>query len=98
VGGYEERRKELVRAKRYHDAAYAVGYQNGLLYLMSGDRTRKYLPMYFVYGSPQELKSIAAFKREAAKAKQLHRQAYAQAERIAKRYGPDLVSHHRPEL
>jgi hypothetical protein len=98
VRGYETRRKELVRAKRYHDAAYAVGYQNGLLYLISDDRTRRYLPMYFVYGSSRELKSITAFKREAAKAKQLHRQAYAQAERIAKLYGPDLVSHHRPEL
>ncbi len=31
ISTYERRREELVREKRYHDAAYAEGYQNGLL-------------------------------------------------------------------
>lgn len=98
VGKYEERRKELVRAKRYQDAAYATGYQNGLLYLLIDDRGRRALPLYFVYGSSVELRSLTAFRREAKVAQQLHRQAYAQAERIAQRWNPPMIPHHRPEL
>jgi len=95
---YEERRKELVKAKRYHDVAYATGYQNGLLYLLADDAGRKALPLYFVYGSTVELRSLTAFKREAKGAQQFHRQAYAHAERIAKKWNPAIVPHHRPEL
>ncbi len=96
--GYEARRKELVAAKRYHDAAYADGYQNGLLYLISDDGSRKALPLYYVYGSKVELRSLTAFRREAKDAKKLHRQAYAQAEQIANRWSEGIVPHHRPEL
>lgn len=55
-------------------------------------------PMPLVYGSKEELRSLTALSREAAKAEKLHRQAYAQAVNLARRYGPGLVSHHRPEL
>jgi hypothetical protein len=96
--GYETRRKELVKAKRYHDVAYAIGYQNGLLFLISDDRGRKALPLYYVYGSKVELRSLTAFRREAKNAKRLHRQAYAQADRIANKWSGGIVPHHRPEL
>jgi NAD-dependent SIR2 family protein deacetylase len=98
VAGYEERRKELVKAKRYHDATYATGYQNGLMYLIADDATRKMLPLYFVYGSSEDLRSLTAFRRVAKTAQELHKQAYAQAARIAQKWGPGVVPHHRPEL
>jgi len=98
VRAYEDHRKELVRAKRYHDAAYVTGYPNGLLYLISDARARKALPLYFVYGSSEELRSITAFKREARRAQDLHKQAFAQARRLASMIGPGMVLSHRPEV
>lgn len=95
---YEVKRKQLVKEKKYHDAAYVIGYQNGLLHLICDDDVRDALPLYFIYGSRQELRSISAMRREAARARRLHKQAYAQAERIGQRWSPDLVIHHRPEV
>jgi len=98
ISEYEGLRKKAVRRKRYHDAAYIEGYQNGLLYLMSSDKLRRALPKYFVYGSDRNLKSLTAFNREAAKAQQLHRGALKQAERIAMSVPRGTVVHHTPEL
>jgi hypothetical protein len=98
ISTYERRREELVREKRYHDAAYAEGYQNGLVYLINSPRDRVWLPLYFVYGSKKELRTLAAFKREARDAESLHKGAFAQAEKLANRWSPTIVPHHRPEL
>jgi SIR2-like domain len=95
---YEDMRRDAVRSKRYHDASYIEGYQNGLLYLLSDPKDRRSLPRYFVYGSKLELNSLAAFKKEAARASELHHQAYRQAERIAARWSPGIVPHHMPQL
>jgi len=95
---YEDLRRRKVRSKRYHDAAYIEGYQNGLLYLISDDESRRSLPRYFVYGSKAEIRSIAALKRELRRAPVLHKQAYAQAQRLASEWSSGIVLHHRPEL
>src|SRR5438094_4708804 len=67
-------------------------------YLISSPTDRAWLPLYFVYGTKKVLRTLAAFKREARDAKSLHKSAFAQAEKLANRWSPGIVPHHRPEL
>jgi len=95
---YAELRTTRVRARRYHDVAYIDGYQNGLLFLIADDVERRALPLYYVYGGSDDLRSLTAFRREAVRAEALHRSAYKQARRIARQWSPGIIPHHRPEL
>jgi hypothetical protein len=60
---YERLRKGAVRAKQYYDVAYIEGYLNGN-YCFIDEENRDSLPMYFVFGSDKNLKTLDEFTAE----------------------------------
>ena len=84
--------------RRYIDVAYIKGYMNGLTYLISDDKIRKSLPLYYVFGHKGDIRTLAHYKRVCKKAKALHRAAYMNAVKHAKDVGDDVVLHHRALL
>jgi hypothetical protein len=97
-GNYELLRKTAVRKKRYFDAAYIEGYQNGLISLEVTNEDLRHLPLYFVWGSKWELIEPEAFEAELKRSSKVHRAATAEAERAAKHVGEGLVAIHTPFL
>ncbi len=98
VRKYEEIFHEKVKARRYADAAYASGYRNALLFLVLDDASRKHCPRYFVFGGPEEIRTLAAFKEFCCRETPLDKRANKRAQHLAKRLVDGLVFHHRPVL
>ena len=90
--------KEKTRQGRYEDAAYARGYLNGLHYLVADDRTRKTLPVYYIFGYPEILRTLAAYGKVCRKAATLHKRAFTSAQRLARQIPPGTEFEHRPTL
>ena len=97
VCAYEDIRKGRVRRRAYNDAAYAEGYMNGLMLLVEREDLTRIIPRYYVVGATDQPRSFTAYRKLARNAPRLHKTAYRQAVRIARRVG-DLVVHHPPFL
>ncbi len=96
---YERIRSEKVKSRQYTDVAYVDGYSNGLLYLLVDDRTRREVPIYYLYGLRDQLTTVRHFKRAVREAKSIHKGASAHAKKVvAKRLGKNDVIHHTPFL
>ena len=98
VRGYDEIKKAKLKIKKYFDVAYIDGYINGLLYLLADDRFRKFMPLYYVFGSDEDLSTEAKFKKTVAKAQKIHKASYVSATEIVKKYNSAEVLHHTPFL
>jgi hypothetical protein len=95
---YLEIQGEKRAKKKYSDVAYIEGYMNGLQYLISDDKQRKCLPMYYLFGHNGDLTTISQYKRSCKKAKELHAAAHANAVKVTKRIDDGIVFHHTPFL
>ena len=84
--------------RKYFDAAYVDGYQNGLLSLDLSRRDVRAVPLYFVWGSDSDMPTFEDFEEELARAPELHRAATAEAERLASHMADGLVVQHTPFL
>jgi hypothetical protein len=98
VRSYESIYREKRAAGRYEDAAYARGYQNGLMFLALGDDGRRCLPRYFGFGGPEVIRSLAHFRRVFCGRRPLHQRAHRRARHLAGHMGEGMVFHHRPLL
>jgi NAD-dependent SIR2 family protein deacetylase len=82
VASYELARKGALRTRQYFDAAYILGYRNGLMALEMNAGDTELMPVYFVWGSGHDLRDFGDFKGELLVAPRLHRAATRKAERI----------------
>jgi SIR2-like protein len=98
IDSYTRAEKRAVRRRRFFDAAYMHGYSYAMLYLLMDDRTRKTIPLFFVYGREEEFKTISALGRALKNESRLNPAAMKEARRLASELGPDLIIHHRPFL
>jgi NAD-dependent SIR2 family protein deacetylase len=96
---YEDLRKKKIRKKEYFDVAYIEGYINGLIYILSDDKNRKRLPLYYMFGVNKQPRTITEYRKLSKKAKSLHKTSYTHAKNIVAKKIPDnieLVLHHPP--
>ena len=98
VDRYREIQRTKRSIKKYSDVAYVEGYINGLRYLVSDDKTRNLLPMYYVFGHNAELRTLGQYKRICRSAVKLHRAAYLNAVRLTDKLEDGVVFHHMPFL
>lgn len=91
---YERIRRANIKKKQYLDAAYAEGYQNGLIYLLSGNTERKYLPYYYMHGAKTQPSSLSELRRLLKGP--IHKTALAHARRAVTKLGPHDHLHHPP--
>lgn len=91
---YERIRQHNIKMKRYLDAAYAEGYQNGLFYLLSDDKARKQLPYYYLHGAKAQPASLSELRRLLKGP--THKAAAANARRAVAKLGPHDHLHHPP--
>jgi len=75
IQSYDKISKDNLHRKRYVDVAYIEGYLNGLMYLVSHDRLRRYLPLYYVYGAKYQPTSFTKFKATLRFRKTSHKSA-----------------------
>jgi hypothetical protein len=96
---YEDLYRERLRARQYSDAAYARGYQSGLIFVLAEKEAREQLPCYFLFGSNDEIATLEEFVEAAKAAPTLHKTAYRQAVALARGFvKADTVPHHPPML
>ena len=98
VDAYHDIQCEKRHRKKYTDVAYAEGYINGLEFLLLDDKTRKLLPLYFLFGSDDDIRTLRHYKRAAKAASNLHKASYRQAVELTKRLQEGLAFHHTPFL
>src|SRR5207245_5927538 len=72
IDSYTKAEKRAVRRKRFFDAAYMRGYSYAMLYLLEDDRTRKTIPLFFVFGREEEFKTMSALGRALNKTSRLN--------------------------
>ena len=97
---YEEKLlPENLRSERYHTVAYLSGYVNGMLSLLSTDRERQEIPMYFAFGT-NPIRTLKAYIRVLDKLKTSASVEHRWAARQIKKSGvpEDFVIHHIPLL
>jgi hypothetical protein len=90
--------REKRAARKYSDVAYIEGYVNALTYLDMPDDSRKAMPLYYVFGCKDDLRTLAQYKRACKNARTLHRAAYLSAVKLTKQTADGVVLHHRPFL
>jgi hypothetical protein len=96
IHSYQRLFKAAVRRRDYNDAAYILGYQNGLISLELDPEETAFLPLYYVWGSKQDILDFGAFTRELKRAPKLHKGATAQATKIVRDIGTGLTLQHPP--
>jgi hypothetical protein len=97
VHGYVHMLERAKKRRLYEDVAYLEGVINAHLAMLVDTRDRRRIPLYWVFGSTEELTTQRKFHRELRKAAQLHKSAYRRAEKAVRGYG-DLVVRHPPWL
>jgi hypothetical protein len=95
ITAYEEMRKDKLKLKRYGDVAYIDGYVNAMYFLLAGDKERKLLPIYYVFGAKDQPVTLAEFKKLRRRAGALHKSAYRSVQKGADRM-TDMVPQHMP--
>lgn len=99
IQNYDRIRKDNLHRKRYVDIAYIDGYSNGLMYLVSDDRLRRHLPLYYIFGNKDQPTSFTKYKSALSSTGTGHTSALALARRLAAEgLGSDDVLHHTPFL
>jgi hypothetical protein len=98
IQAYEQIRTGAIRARRYFDAAYADGYEAGLIALELDSHEIRRLPLFFVWGSKSDLRSFPRFRRNLRRAEKLHKAATNEARRLVARVADGLTVSHEPFL
>jgi hypothetical protein len=87
VESYERARAGAIKGRQYFDAAYILGYQNGLMAIELDDEATDSLPFYFVWGVDYDLTEFDDFKEALEQAASLHKAATAKAVRMVEASG-----------
>jgi hypothetical protein len=98
IHAYEEIRTGAIRARRYFDAAYADGYEAGLIALELDRNEIRRIPLFFVWGATKDLRSFAGFRRDLLRAERLHKAATTEARRLVADVADGLTVTHEPFL
>jgi hypothetical protein len=97
INSYIPIREAKVRVGAFWDVAYINGYTNALAWLIADEDQRSGLPLYFVFGAPEDLFTFEQYESAASKAERLHGPAYGVACRVAARYQDGTAPlHHTP--
>jgi len=94
---YQEIQQDKRKWRKYLDVAYIEGYMNGLQFLITTDKERKSLPLYYVLGHKEDLKTPREYRRACRNAKQLHKAAYRHAVKVTEN-ADGIEFHHTPFL
>ena len=97
VQAYLHVEQGAVKRRNYWDAAYARGYVMGLLAMDLTPEKAERAPVYLVWGAKGDVSTFDDFKRLLDRA-DLHKGAAAQAERLTRDIGHDVVPHHEAYL
>jgi hypothetical protein len=95
---YAELLDERVRRGVWLSAAYVEGYLAGLSYLIADDDARKQMPLYYVSGATENLRTYDDYEAVAPLFETLNKQAYEFARHEAERLAPGTDFHHLPVL
>ncbi len=98
---YEIIRRQQVRKKLYEQIAYVDGYLNGLFFLVADSRTRRDLPVLYVFGAAEDPRTKDEYRKLIKKAESIHRSAYRSCRWIVDNTDlkvPGVVFHHPPFL
>jgi len=102
VESYLALKKEKLRARNYPDVAYIEGYVNGLIYLLMApsERESTAIPMYYAFGTSDDLTDIGSFLACFGESRVPHKAARRSAlAKIASFAEPDsMVVQHPPWL
>lgn len=100
LNGYDNLRKEKLKAKKYHDVAYIDGYMNGLLYLLVDQDIKEDLPFYYLFGAKDQPRTFDEFSELRSHAFDYHKSSYRYAINLIrnKGYHNGMVVHHAPFL
>jgi hypothetical protein len=61
---YKDRMKEKRKIKQYFDLSYMEGYVNGLMYFLIKEKDRQLIPLYYLYGCRDDLRSFSSLKKK----------------------------------
>lgn len=99
IQSYEEIRKNKVRKKNYLDVAYTDGYLAGLIYIIADNKHRKNLPLFYVFGAKNDIKTFKEYLTEIKSGNIYHKSAYNFAKKRTEQIdSKDLILHHPPFL
>jgi len=99
ANAYLKLQKEKLKRGAYEDVAYIDGYINGLTHLLmtKEERSSVRIPMYFVFGTKDEISGVAGFidffKKSPAIHKAAHKRALAYLNRLT---DPESAEFHHP--
>lgn len=96
IRSYDVLLKERLHKGDYPDVAYFTGYQIGLMYFLLNEKSRRSMPMYFLFGcnGVTNLEEYLKLEKDAAK---FHKSAHKVAEKLASEVSSEgLVFHHPP--
>lgn len=94
---YHHLQDEARSRRHYTEVAYLEGVSNALVSLLMSKRDRRRMPLYYIFGSDEDLTTERKFLNELKRAPRLHKTAYKQAERLTRDLG-DMVVRHPPWL
>lgn len=97
IKSYDSIAKQKLHESNYPDVAYCTGYGNGLLHLLLDKKSRKSIPMYYLFGCKDilDFKQYLKLEKNAAK---YHKAAHSMAVKMTNAKLSGLVFHHRPFL
>lgn len=99
IQSYEKTRKGKVRNKKYLDVAYTDGYIAGLFYIVADNKDRKNLPLFYVFGANEDIKTFKEYLKEIKSGNIYHKSAYKFARKRTEQIdSKDLILHHPPFL
>lgn len=95
---YPELQQQRELDGRWPSVAYIEGYINGLLFLIADDDERSNLPIFYVHGSDEHLRTKDDYEGVAGKFPELSPEAWEFAKHHAERLAPGVVFQHLPVL
>ncbi len=99
VDTYQQRRRMLLRGRRYFDVAYIDGHIAALTYFMYSQEGREGLPLYYAFGAG-DVVTLKDYMEVVKDAHARHKAAYELAKRVTgeRVTSSDTVVHHGPIL
>jgi NAD-dependent SIR2 family protein deacetylase len=96
VESYDVLVKDCLHIGNYPDVAYFTGYQSGLIYFLSDKKSRRSMPMYFLFGCG-DIMNFDQYTKMEKNAAKLHKSAHKLVEALTRKLkSKDLVFHRRP--
>jgi len=94
IDNYLKMRKAFLSKKRYFDVAYIDGYITGLFQIIPEFSKKTGFPMYYVFGSNNQLLTIRDYKKENKNAIKIHKSSYKWAQNLTKESADNMVAQH----